>query len=374
MFSNAFLCKGVVMIYHQNGQPSLSFIRQALNTYYYSTGYPCTFIPFDKDHMYATQIGMPVPFQRSPGTTYALNHMHDAKSVCEIWHHGPHTYLTFPLIKKNTYYGLMMADISASKSMQHPSLQKMFTLCSQSNVIIEPTESPYSNDAIRNPFTSNNQIKHHPYHLERSHMQQMILKGQSSLNLFNDYVMPPLGFDELRSTKNRAIIGLSLLARTAISLGLDVHSAFSISDHYILAIESTSDPIEVVDLHNHALNDYHEHIRQRKDSRPPIIEAMVHYIEEHLTEKISLEAFASTTDYSYTYLSGLFKKNVGLTFIDYAHTQKIDHSCHLLKDTSYTLQMIADQYGYSYAYQYIKAFKKVMGVTPGTYRNILQAE
>lgn len=368
------------MIYKQDGNPNLSYIQQTLNTFYYATGFPCSYIPFDSGYLYPNQIGLPSSLEINQTIKYILMNVNYSMIDCQTWQKNNLTYLTISLYHKKIHHGIILADISQANILQHASLKTMFSLCIKSSAFIineklEQQEKIESKTGrIANVFKGNNEIKHHPYHLEKSQFQNMLLTGEFSMNITNDYVMPILGLDELRSIKNHSIISISLLARSAINLGLDAHSAFSISDHYILEIEKTDTIEDLPKIVNSALREYHFHVRDKKDSRPPIVEAMVQYIENHLNMKISLDEFAATTEYTYTYLSALFKKTIGMNFTEYASSQKIEKSCLLLKDSSHSIQLISDMCGYSYSYQYIKAFKKIMGVTPGGYRKVIQAK
>jgi len=378
------------MIYDQNGNPNLSYIHQTLNTFYYATGYPCTYMPFNQEYTYNNQIGLPTSFSPNSSIEFILKNVDYTLSDCQTWHKNMHAYLSITLYHKKLYHGILLVDISQAHPLQHASLKSMFALCVKSSPFIvnaKPTpQMPAKTEPliiatqksekvqITNMFKGHNEIKHHPYHLEQKQMQHMLLTGEFTNDITNDYVMPLLGLDELRSTKNHTIISISLLARTAINLGLDAHSAFSISDYFILEVEKANTLKDLDEIANNTLDEYHRYISEKKDSRPPIVEAMVRFIDNHLNEKLSLEAFAATTDYTYTYLSGLFKRTIGMNFTEYASVKKIEKSCTLLKDRNASIQMISDQCGYSYSYQYIKAFKKIMGVTPGVYKKIIQTQ
>jgi len=70
-----------------------------------------------------------------------------------------------------------------------------------------------------------------------------------------------------------------------------------------------------------------------------------------------------------SYLSYFFKEQTGENFIDYLNKVRIEKAKELLKDSSMSLSEIASQVGYSNAGYFNRIFKKIVGITPGQYRN-----
>ncbi|MNF09206.1 HTH-type transcriptional regulator YesS [compost metagenome] len=68
------------------------------------------------------------------------------------------------------------------------------------------------------------------------------------------------------------------------------------------------------------------------------------------------------------YLSRLFKEAFGVKLVDFMVHVRIEESKRLLTQTSLSLQQIANAVGYIHDISYIRAFKKIEGVTPGDYR------
>ncbi|OME76312.1 AraC family transcriptional regulator [Paenibacillus sp. FSL A5-0031] len=96
------------------------------------------------------------------------------------------------------------------------------------------------------------------------------------------------------------------------------------------------------------------------------------YIHNHYMEPITLEQLAQTLSYSAKNLSKVFKKETGHSLIDYVIQVRIDHAKELMKNTSATIQEIAESVGYSDRLYFTRIFKKVAGVSPGRYKDSLK--
>lgn len=83
---------------------------------------------------------------------------------------------------------------------------------------------------------------------------------------------------------------------------------------------------------------------------------------------ITLTSLANATHLSVRQLQRLIQKQYGTTFQKKRTQARISAACILLKTTSYSLNEIADQIGYSSPEHFSYAFHQQMGCTPGVYR------
>lgn len=89
-----------------------------------------------------------------------------------------------------------------------------------------------------------------------------------------------------------------------------------------------------------------------------------HYTDHHLTLKSIAEEF----HLNYSYLSFLFKKQIGMTFSDYVCELRIRFVKELLKDTEMKMSQIAQAAGFSDSQVLYYAFKNATGMTPKIFR------
>lgn len=107
----------------------------------------------------------------------------------------------------------------------------------------------------------------------------------------------------------------------------------------------------------------------RLSSGNQLIEGACAYIEHHYADaEMSLNAAAAHVFVSPTYLSILFKKKLGVTFIDYLINLRMEKAKALLRDTGKRTYEIAAETGYSDPQYFSSCFKKYTGLTPTEYR------
>ncbi|MFS0722491.1 helix-turn-helix domain-containing protein [Paenibacillus sp. 1P07SE] len=82
----------------------------------------------------------------------------------------------------------------------------------------------------------------------------------------------------------------------------------------------------------------------------------------------SLQFMADHFGMSLSGFSYHFKKTVGHNFKESVDRMRIQRSLQLLRETEDTLVCIAEQVGYTNASSFIRSFKKIVGTTPGQYR------
>lgn len=100
-----------------------------------------------------------------------------------------------------------------------------------------------------------------------------------------------------------------------------------------------------------------------------IVEKAKAYINQHLSENLSVASLAELTFVSPNYFSRLFKRVTGHGCNEYIVRKRIEKACTLLEMTNFNTGKIADMVGYNDTNYFSLAFKKHCGVTPTSYRN-----
>ena len=94
-----------------------------------------------------------------------------------------------------------------------------------------------------------------------------------------------------------------------------------------------------------------------------LIENAKRVIESNFAGDISLEQVARHVHLSPAYLSELFKKQTGMSFIDYKTIVRIENAKKLLSDPTATISEVSVKVGYSDPKYFSKLFKKITGKT-----------
>lgn len=95
---------------------------------------------------------------------------------------------------------------------------------------------------------------------------------------------------------------------------------------------------------------------------------LMNYIDTHIYSMKTLEELAAITDYSYGYLSTVFKKTTGNTLSHYYREKKINAARLMLLENRLKITEISDMLGYASVYAFSKAFTTGYGISPRAYR------
>lgn len=114
-------------------------------------------------------------------------------------------------------------------------------------------------------------------------------------------------------------------------------------------------------------------LRQRhhlKDSykQESAISRVTAFIEENYYLYIGIETLCKYVNYSRSYLSRLFKKEVKMTIPEYINSIRIQHARMLISDSQMSLREISLSVGFNDPYYFSKVFKKYTGLSPSDYR------
>ena len=100
-----------------------------------------------------------------------------------------------------------------------------------------------------------------------------------------------------------------------------------------------------------------------------LISYALNYIHTNYNDyDLTLDSVASFVYITPVYLSTLFKKEIGVNFLDYIHKYRTEKSKDLLNNKKYAISKIALMVGYSSEKLYSSKFKKYNNITPKQYR------
>lgn len=105
---------------------------------------------------------------------------------------------------------------------------------------------------------------------------------------------------------------------------------------------------------------------EEQEERP--ITGIIRYMQEHLEEEISLNILAEKFHLSAQYISQLFKNEIGVNFLSYLTSIRMERAKKLLISTSFSIGEISVQCGYGDYRVFTRTFKKTEGSTPSQYR------
>lgn len=106
-----------------------------------------------------------------------------------------------------------------------------------------------------------------------------------------------------------------------------------------------------------------EYLQANKNANPEIIR-LLHYLDTHVGENISLEHAAGRCALGKSQSCILFKKHTGETFVNYFNRLKMKRAFELLSRENIQVQEAADQIGIRDLSYFSRMFKKYYGISP----------
>lgn len=219
-------------------------------------------------------------------------------------------------------------------------------------------------------------INHIPYDREMA-FYQAIRNGdmEEMKRLFKPLSVEGFGKlsdNPIRNLKYHLIITVAFITRYCIEGGLEMESAYNLSDIYIQKIDKCSTEESIRQIHKEMTEAYVKRMKEHKTrkvySKP--ISLCIDYIYDNLHSRISLNELSEVSSLSTSYLSKLFHNEVGITIAQYIINKKIDAAKNLLIYTDNTPVDISNYLSFSSESHFISVFKKVTGLTPKKFRTI----
>lgn len=105
-----------------------------------------------------------------------------------------------------------------------------------------------------------------------------------------------------------------------------------------------------------------------------IVSKVINYLDEHIHEKITLDDIAKNVGYSIPRISSIFKKETGNSIINYLINKRIQKACELITEGKLAIKNISELLSFDSVQYFSSQFKKIIGITPAQFRNIIKTD
>lgn len=179
-----------------------------------------------------------------------------------------------------------------------------------------------------------------------------------------------IGGNSLRQEKNILIASVTQLTRHSIAGGLDVETAYRLSDIYIQASEKAQTIDEVNRLNQAACMDFTNRVAACKIPKgiSPDIFACIQYISTHTNQPVSVGDVANAVGKSRSCISRQFKKELGFNLSDFIMRRKLEEGRSLLLCSDRSISEISEYLCFSSQSYFQNVFKKKYSITPLAFR------
>lgn len=171
--------------------------------------------------------------------------------------------------------------------------------------------------------------------------------------------------------RNDLIIWNAIFIREIIKKGSSKQSLHPLYNKYYKSIQGCVDLPSLQKLEIQMVTSYFDILMNFVEVTDNfIINKVISYLYMHVEDPLSLKEIAGDLNISTGYLSSCFKKNMGISVMNYFKKIKIDRSKTLLLDSSMNILDISTLLGFCDQCHFSKTFKSQTGVTPTEWRNL----
>ena len=182
--------------------------------------------------------------------------------------------------------------------------------------------------------------------------------------------MGVLSNNPLQNIRYHFVIGTAMIIRYCVHAGMEQEKAYALSDFYIQKMDKCQTIEEISKLHDVMCIDLCKKMNELRRSQilsKPIV-LCIDYIYSHIHNRITVKELAEHLNFSESYLSKLFHKEMGLPISQYILNLKIEKAKNLLQYSEYSIIDISNYLSFSSQSHFIQVFQKYTGMTPHKYR------
>lgn len=218
------------------------------------------------------------------------------------------------------------------------------------------------------------ELFHNTYHYEQMYLNYIRAGNVDGLKAFfsntSSIQVGQLADNTLRQQKNLMIVSATLATRCAIEGGLDIESAYQLSDIYIRESEKLQNAETLYQLQYSMLLDFTRRVAKAQiplDATSDIYKS-IRYIKQHTNQAITTSDVAAYVGKSRSHLSRCFKKELGFGINEFIMRCKLEEAKSLLTYTDKSISEISSYLCFSSQAYFQNVFKKKYKITPNEYR------
>jgi AraC-like DNA-binding protein len=192
------------------------------------------------------------------------------------------------------------------------------------------------------------------------------------ISTLKDNIVPPKFTDDVvLNAKYEFVAFASRASSAAVEGGLPIRISKTLELQLVRLLSHCRKMTDIKGLSTMMMIEYTSRVRHCKEN-PNLSEVVIliqDYIQNNLTNSISLSDLSKQFGYTEYYLSRRFNKETGQRISDYLNHERIEYSKNLLLNTDLSIQEISQVLQYENFSYFGQLFKKQVGQTPQEYRS-----
>lgn len=180
-----------------------------------------------------------------------------------------------------------------------------------------------------------------------------------------------LSKNSLQNLKYHFVITTALVARYCINKGMEMQTAYNLSDYYIQQADASRSEAAIASLHTEMVMDYTRKMHDLAKNKVHSLHVAksIDFIYDNLHTRLTIDSLSKYVGVTSAYLSRQFKKELGCTIKDYIINKKIETAKNMLIYSDYPLTEIAIVLAFPSQSYFCSVFKEKTGFTPHAFRN-----
>jgi two-component system response regulator YesN len=212
----------------------------------------------------------------------------------------------------------------------------------------------------------------YPLESERALIQKVKIGDRTGAKEILNSILGTILFKDIGDLgilKVRLLELLTVLSRSAVEGGVDVHTMLEKNLAYVNKVMQIDTQEDLCAWLSAALNEFLELVYSSRDARKMTqIRPAIEYIDAHFDQPVTLAEIARAAHLSVSRLAHLFKEQMGVTPIDYVTGVRIERAKGLLLGTDQSCTEIGFAAGYGNPSYFTRTFKLFVGATPRQFR------
>ena len=182
-----------------------------------------------------------------------------------------------------------------------------------------------------------------------------------------------MSVDDLTQYKYMAVSAITLATRYAIQGGLNEKTAYDFSDRVIMIVDALKTRGEILLCLASEIVNLTKMVNKSKvhPSHSPYVKKCICYVNENITNKLSVSLLSEYCGISADYLSKIFKEEIGEKLSSYITRKKLEAAKSFIMQKKSSKE-ICELLGFSSQSHYITSFKKYYNMTPAEYYKLIK--
>lgn len=222
---------------------------------------------------------------------------------------------------------------------------------------------------------TNHISKYYPVELEKELVARVKVGDKTGARTILNELLGHVLFNNgsnLEVIKARVLELTTVLSRAAVEGGGNLEMIFGLNLKYLQQISEADSVERICEWIVKVLERFTDSMYNIENvNNLHIIQKAVSFINANSMNDISLDQVADFVYLSPSYFSRLFKKEMGINFIDYLNKVRVEESKKYLNSVKMSLSDISHMVGFTDQSYYTKVFKKLEGISPGQFRKMI---